>query len=290
MRPVLAPGVRVLRRSSGDLQVGIVAGRRVVLPDTDPVRRTLGRLSRGETLAADPDTDRVLALLAPVLVEGGGMGTPGVAPGDLAAAALLDPLDYPTRVARRRDARIGVDGTLGAGDPLPLLTAAGLGTADRGDRDRTAVLVLRVGEVDRDHLDPLVRAGLPHLLVRLVEGEALVGPFVAPGRTACVRCLDAHRVLDAPETPVLAAQHARARDERRDGVPEPVDSALATLATAWAVRDLVTHADGGQPSTWSATVHLTATLAAVTRTDWLRHPACGCNWLLDDLHSRTMVG
>jgi bacteriocin biosynthesis cyclodehydratase domain-containing protein len=290
-RPVLAPGLRVLRRSRTVLQVGLAAERRVLLPDSEPVRRTLGHLVRGEAPPEDPATLEVLDLLGPLLVDGTGLVVRGVATGDVAAAALLDPGGYPARLAARRRATIAVDGALGDVDPRPLIAAAGLRVADAADPDHTpaAVLVLSVGEPDRDELDPWVRASLAHLVVRLVEGQAIVGPFVEPGRTACLRCLDAHLAEDDPRAAVLAAGHARAAGSRRDGVAEPVDTALATLAVAWAVRDLVSQVEGERPSTWSTTVQLSATLSSVTQAEWRRHPACGCSWLPDAQVSRTMA-
>jgi bacteriocin biosynthesis cyclodehydratase domain-containing protein len=292
-RPVLAPGLRVLRRSRDQLQVGLAPHRRVRLPDTEAVRRTLSRLVRGEAVPGDPETAAVLQALAPVLVDGAGLVAPGVAVGDVAALALQDPAGYPARLAARRAARVAVRGTLDVPGPEALLAAAGVELADddpAGPRPPTAVLVLCSGEIDRGTLDPLVREAVPHLLVRLVEGTVTVGPFVEPGRTACLRCIDAHRSVDDPESGLLAARHALAAGDRHDGVADACDSALATLALAWAVRDLVTHAEHERPSTWSATVRLSATLTAVTQTEWLRHPACGCSWAHDEQTSSTMAG
>jgi bacteriocin biosynthesis cyclodehydratase domain-containing protein len=294
MRPVLAPGLRVLRRSREELQIGLGPDRRLTLADTEPVRRTLGHLLRGEAVPGDPASRDALEMLAPVLVDGAGLVASDVAAGDVAAAALRDPSGYAARLAGRRTAEISVVGTLEAtpADPRPLLAAAGLRVVEphaRPARTPTAVLVLALGEVDRSELDPLLRERRPHLVVRLVEGSALVGPFVEPGRTACLRCIDAHRAIDDPQAATMAALHALARDDRRDGVAEPVDTALAALAVAWAVRDLVTHVDGERPSTWSATVNLAAGLESVTQTEWLRHPACGCTWLPDAQVSITMA-
>jgi bacteriocin biosynthesis cyclodehydratase domain-containing protein len=285
-RPVLAPGLRVLRRSRTELQIGLAAEHRLLVPDTDAVRRTLGHLTRGEAVPEDAETSSVLELLAPVLVDGAGLLAVHAASGDVAAAALRDPAGYGARLEARRHARVLVSGSLGErADPVPLLAAAGIqvgqipahGTA----RPPDVVLALSVGEPDREAFDPLLRDGVAHLVVRIVEGTAVVGPFVEPGRTACLRCLDAHESLDDSLAPVLVDPHALLGDERRDGVAEPVDSALAALAVAWAARDLVTHVDGERPSTWSSTVRLAPALASVGQTEWLRHPACGCSWLPD---------
>ena len=284
-RPVLAPGLRVLPWSREELQIGLRPALR--LPTTEPVRRTLGHLLRGEALPADEAAAEVVTALRPVLVDGATLLAPDLSAGDVAAVALRDPSGYPERLAARRRARIAVTGSLGAADPRSLLAAGGVRTVD-DVAQATAVLVLAVGEVDRDDLDGLVRAGVPHLPVRVVEGEAVVGPFVEPGRTACLRCLDAHAAVGEPHRATLATRHARAAADRQDGVAEPVDTALATLAVAWAVRDLLTHAEGDRPSTWSATLRLGPALAPVTHTEWLRHPDCGCGWLPDDQVSRTM--
>jgi bacteriocin biosynthesis cyclodehydratase domain-containing protein len=270
------------------LQLGLYAERRVLLPDSEPVRRTLDHLLRAEAPPEDPATREVLASLAPVLVDAAGLVSPGVDTGDVAAAALLDPPGYRDRLAARARVSVQVVGDLPGADPRPLLTAAGLHVA-AAEESPTVVLVLSVGEVDRDALDPWVRTGLPHLVVRFVEGTAVIGPFVEPGRTACLRCLDAHRSEDDPRAAVLAAAHARAAGQRHDGVAEPLDSALASLALAWAARDLVTHAEGERPSTWSTTVELAATLSTVTQAEWLRHPECGCHWLPDAQLSSTMA-
>lgn len=291
MRLVLAPGVRVLRRSRTLLQVGLAPRRRVLLPDSEPVRRVLDRLLRAEEPPDDPPSREVLERLTPVLVDSGGLVVPGVPLGDVAAAALLDPVGYSERLAARRRSRVAVRGVLGEVDPLPLLRAAGLGLPEENGRERTptAVLLLADGEIDREQVDPWVRACIAHLPVRMIEGEAVVGPFVEPGRTACLRCLDAHRAEDDPRVPFLVAGHARAAGRRSDGVAEPVDTALATLAVAWAVRDLVSFVDGERPSTWSTTMHLSATLSSLTQAEWRRHPACGCGWLPDERSSRTMA-
>jgi bacteriocin biosynthesis cyclodehydratase domain-containing protein len=127
-----------------------------------------------------------------------------------------------------------------------------------------------------------VQLGTPHVLVRLVEGYAVVGPFVAPGRTACLRCGDAAATDLDPSWPLLVEQYSSlsARD-RRDGATEPVDPALAALAGAWALRDVASYLQGHRPSTWSTTLTLDPLLADVRTETWLRHPACGCTWTME---------
>ncbi len=214
-RPVLLPGLHVLERGNDEVQVGLDPARAVVLPATAAVRRTLAVLRVGGP-AEDADAESLHHLHRLGLVaEAGRLPRPPV-----------------PRVAVR---------TFGAAHlpPLPgLLHAAGLHvvptTAGAG-----VVLVAGVGEPDRELLDPCVRDGVPHLVVRLTEGDAVVGPFVVPGRTACLRCVDAHHA--GPTHGGRSWSRSRRRRTSRprdDAVPEPVDPALARLALAWAARDL----------------------------------------------------
>lgn len=157
-------------------------------------------------------------------------------------------------------------------------TAARPGKARAAVAARLGVLV-SVGEPAREELDPWVRAGTPHLVVRLVEGHAVIGPFVRPGDSACLRCVDAHHTDVDPAWPLLVAQHARAASRpREDRLPEPVDSALATLAAAWAAREVVTACEGGRPTTTGATIRLDPLLTALETHSWPVHPDCGCSW------------
>ncbi len=65
-------------------------------------------------------------------------------------------------------------------------------------------------------------------------------PFVQPGVTACLRCLDAHEVALDPRRPLLVEQLAR--------LPAaPIDPAVLALAQTWAARDLATYLGGGRP-------------------------------------------
>ncbi|MGO4255440.1 hypothetical protein, partial [Marmoricola sp. RAF53] len=206
--------------------------------------------------------------------------------------ALADPTGFAARLAARRLRAVAVLGDLGElGDdhgPDALLEAAGLGVGrDLGGRLPDAALVLSVGEPERELTDLLVHGSVPHLVLRLLEGTVVVGPLVVPGRTACLRCVDAHRADEDPLHPLLVATHHRA--VRHDGVAEPGDAARVALGVAWAVRDLVTHLDGGRAACWSATVRIPVDLAALQVVRWLRHPACSCIWVADAGPSSTMA-
>jgi bacteriocin biosynthesis cyclodehydratase domain-containing protein len=254
-RPVLLPGLHVLERGDGELQVGLDPARAVVLPASDAVRRTLAVL-RVAGPAADADAESLHGLHRLGLVADAG------------------------RLPRPSVPRLVVH-TFGA-TPWPglhdLLRTVGLELVPT-TADAALALVAGVGEPDRDLLDPYVRDGVPHLVLRMTEGDAVVGPFVVPGRTACLRCIDAHHAADDARWPLLVAQQAaRTSRLRDDAVPEPVDPALAQLALAWAARDLFSRAAGRAPASWSATIRLPPDLAEAEAVAWLRHPECGCWW------------
>lgn len=249
-RPVLLPGLPVVRRDARHLQVGIDPPRCAVVPDEPDVRRVLDRLAAGDPPApSTPAGHRTVQRLA--------------------AAGLLDDLD---RVERRRADRSGV--TVEVDGPVDLtrpttdrLRAAGLAIAD-GAEPAGVLLLLRDGPIPRRHLDRCARDGTPYLVLAAEPGAVTVGPFVEPGRTACLRCVDAHLGLLDPRRSLLL--------EQVDTVV-PRDPALHPVALAWAVADLVAWAEGRAPATWSATVRLDAALD-VRRTPWERHPGCGCAW------------
>ena len=290
MRPILRPGTHVLRRGRGELQVGLDPGSALVLPDSAAVRESLRLLGASADVASYAETGVVDLLADHRLLLDERELTPLLSPthGPPAATAALARAAGDTtsqvRTARGRSS-VQVRG-FGhpAGEALPeqavaLLETAGLGEQPARRGHLRCALLVGVGEPDREHSDDWLRAGTPHLPVRLTEGRAVVGPLVVPGVTACLRCVDAHCTDADPAWPLLVRQYATASArDRGDGVPEPLDPLLATLALAWAVRDLATFVDGGRPTSWSATVTLHPEPGHLETRSWLRHPACPCTW------------
>jgi bacteriocin biosynthesis cyclodehydratase domain-containing protein len=263
----LAPGLRVVRRGVSHLQIGLYDGRRALVPRTPDVEHTLGALV--DRRPVDPGPDGLAALAT--LQEHG---------------CLVAADDHARRTRRLRDGRVSLLGHLpGARD---LLARSGVRLAG-AHTDADVALVGGTGEVDRDRLDPLVRRGTSHLVVRLVDGAALVGPFVVPGVTACLRCIDAHRSIADPDHVPVTNRYVRATSRPRgDGTPDVTDPVLTALALAWAVRDVVAHLDGRRPATWSRTVFLDPEPSLRWEQDWSRHPECGCSWSVHDPASGTM--
>lgn len=262
-RPHLAPGLRVVARGHHHVQVGLYEDRRVLLPRTASVDRALDLLLGRAVGDEDPAVMEVLGQL------------------DRHGCLVWD---------RPRQTRVAVVGGFdlpGLPDAEALLEAAGL-TLTASTRSAEVVLVQSAGELDRQLLDPLTRDRTSHVVLRLVDGGAVLGPFVVPGATACLRCIDAHRCAGDPDHVAVTARYARATGQpRADGVPD-LDPVLAALALAWAVRDVVAHLDGREPSTWSRTLFLAADPARRSEQQWLRHPQCGCCWGADTHRSGTM--
>ena len=281
-RAMLRPGVWVVRLDDRHLRVGLGPDA-VVLPDVPEVRAMLPALSGGRSPVPWDETtlrhgQRLAA--AGLLVDGAAFWT-GIR--RARARGLTEPLvadvfargDGAARLRSRLSGRVALDVPPLWREPLAdLVRAEGLALATPDDL-ASARLVGRAGEPRRESVDDLVRVGEPHLLVRLVEGRVTVGPFVVPGRTACLRCVDAHLADRDPRRPLVLEQYADPAGGR--AVPEPVGPSLLALGWAAAVQDLVTWVEGDRPSSWSATLDIGPGLG-LTRTAWARHPHCGCSW------------
>ncbi|HSK33052.1 MAG TPA: TOMM precursor leader peptide-binding protein [Propionicimonas sp.] len=254
-RPHLAPGLRVVRRGLDHLQVGLYDARRVLLPRTAAVEHTLGLILQRQPLEGDP------AGVVDRLDRHGCLVWEQPFPPTTGTVAVAGRLDGP-----------------GLPDVGDLLAASGIATTRRPD-DADVVIVLSVGELPRERLDPLLRSRTSHVVVRLVDGAAVIGPFVVPGATACLRCIDAHESVRDPDHVAVTTRYADASSRpRADGVPDLVEPALAAVALAWVVRDVVAHLGGREPATWSRTLFLGPQPAVRSEQPWLRHPGCGCCW------------
>ena len=293
MHPFLTPGTHVLLRGPEELQVGLDPERSVVLPGRAPVLTSLAgapELVPALVRSGLADTDDHALRRA---LPGHDAGVPWVRH-TLSAVARRVRSALP-EVLEHRGSRVVMVTPFGhpmgrelAEELTRLCLRTGLrlpsrprpGPAPRRARHLSPLHVLiGVGEPTRDLVDGWLREGVPHLVVRLVEGRAVIGPFVVPGKTACLRCIDAYRTEEDPAWPLLVEQYARAtRSDRADGIPEPVDAALAAVAVGWAARELASYAENAVPVSWSSTTRLSATLDAVETRHWPQHPHCGCAW------------
>ncbi len=266
-RPRLRPGLHVVRRDAATLQIGVDPPARVLAPDTDGVRRLLAALRAAQPL--EPlSTDAFACLIDLLAVD---LVVDSTGPSTLTA-------QFGSTAAERARSRAAVSIEVSGVDPLArqaadALIAAGV-SAPRRTQPPTARLMLSEGEPVRGPIDDLVREGAPHLLVTSRAGCVELGPFVSPGLTACLRCVDAHRAESDPRRRLVVEQISQAV---AGGAPEPRDSLVWSLALAWAVRDLVRFAEGDRPSTWSTSYEI-GPLHPPRGVEWMRHPHCGCAW------------
>ena len=97
---------------------------------------------------------------------------------------------------------------------------------------------------------------------------AAIGPFVVPGRSPCVRCLDLSRSELDREWPLLLAQLARHRPDDDE------------VAMAWALGTAAAQVVGwlhhGRVPPLGVTIELPWEGLAPEARSWRRHPRCPC--------------
>ena len=153
-------------------------------------------------------------------------------------------------------------------------------TSVRGTRPSAVVVCSSAGAelpgADPEPADDLLAAGVPHLAVAVAGCTALVGPFVLPGSSACLWCLD-HRYRDAdPAWPALVDQ-LRLHHPRSHASLGIAASAAAAVAVAH-VLQVVDQGATARPASLDAQVELSAPDLLAVRRPVVRHPACGCGW------------
>ena len=249
-RPALRPGLRVVRRDDRHLQIGLDPPDRLVLRDQPRLLETLTSLDRR------PDAS-LLSTLDRLVAEG------WVVDADARPTAARDQAGRPAVAIQTDPALAETVARAGAAAGLRVVETPG---------PLTPRLVATLGEPRRRISDALVRDDVPHVFVTVRPTSVRIGPFVEPGRTTCLRCVDAHLGERDPRRATVLHQL-----ERLPARPESWDNGLAQLACAWAARDVVRRLDGAAPALRAATVTVTDDLE-VTRDVWLRHPHCGCAW------------
>ncbi|GHS84929.1 hypothetical protein AGMMS50218_01180 [Actinomycetota bacterium] len=162
------------------------------------------------------------------------------------------------------------------------------------DRPPDVVVLVHRGAADSAAGVALVSADLPHLSVVSREADAFVGPFVRPGASVCLRCLDLHRRDLDPAWPLLVPQllppdagppprwsqltgtrHPGRRPAHRAGIP----AALAGVCGALAAAQVLAHLDGAIPGATDAAYEISAPDVTPRRRAWQVHPECGCTRL-----------
>jgi hypothetical protein len=115
------------------------------------------------------------------------------------------------------------------------------------------------------------RSGVPHL-VATVRGETgVVGPFVVPGATSCLRCADLHRRDADPRWPALAAQLTATE------APPSGATVTCLLTAATAAVQVLAYLDGtAAPLTIDATMELRPPDLVPRLRRWSAHGECSC--------------
>ncbi|MFV9429560.1 hypothetical protein ACNJ7K_13600 [Rhodococcus aetherivorans] len=266
------PELAVLERSDGSIQLGWGPDTAtVVLPpegmdsfDLGVLVRLLdGRLTLDEVLDVVAERGLPSGRVRQVLDELTATGAVRQVP-----ASSVGP-------ARPRRVRVHGSGPLASAivEDLPVWDVRWVrsspGDEPQGPAD---CVVLADGQVPDPHLvDMLVRAGIPHLAVRIRDGRGIVGPFVLPGRSSCLRCADLVRTDLDPSWPRLASQLYG----RQGHAGRAVTSATAAMAVGQIEAFL--SADPSVTPAVDRTLELDLRTHCIVTRRWFRHPRCDCS-------------
>ncbi|NIZ91474.1 ThiF family adenylyltransferase [Kineococcus rubinsiae] len=122
----------------------------------------------------------------------------------------------------------------------------------------------------------LLAQDVPHLSVVVRDTDAVVGPLVLPGRTACLRCLDLHRTDADPGWPLALDQLSTAALSPTAAGTAHEETATATLLAGLVALQVLAHLDGLTPLARGATLEVLLPEGVVQVRRWLPHPECGC--------------
>ncbi len=288
MRPMLRPGLKILRRDAETVQLGLDWPGVTALRETPALRSVLEAIdgfrdAAGVVLAATasgPTREHCETALA-VLVDCGAVvdsrarQAPHLTESSESALWLLaGPGRGPRELVQARlGCAVWVDGSGAVADALrQLIEVANLGVC-RDRLDASVVILAGDCEPDRDRADAMMHAGRPHLWVYVRDLVGIVGPFVVPGATACLRCTDAARADCDPAWPTLVVS-ATVKP-----LPVPAcDAVLATLVAAWAAQEVSLWASDIRPQTCGRVVEVPLGCGPVECVTFDVHPSCGCGW------------
>lgn len=300
-RPRLVPGTPVIDLGAHGLQIGCDSDRGLrVRQVPEPLRKVAGALRGRRTIAelaaaydCDPDlVDNLVrtleerGLLACESPTSGPLGgtphvqliTPHALAVDL-SVALLDAGVGSVQVVTSRSTGI----VAGIGRRRPSLarrtSTAAVQVVDHHRRvplpwGTPTVVVSSQLEPDRALVADLMRSDAPHLVVRPRPLGVVVGPFVVPGRTACLSCTDHTRLALDP----LWDRELLALSTTPAVVPPEVEPWVA----ATVVQQLSRWARDGRAELVGQTYELSTQSWRLDRRRWEAEPTCGCRWTPHD--------
>lgn len=288
MRPLLRPGLSVLRRDVRTLQLGLDWPGLCVLHETPALAAVLAAVDgfrdfSGVVMAAvesgisAEEAQSALEVLIDcgALIDQAASRRPDVPESSWASWWLLA---GPGRAAgdiraerRRRQVTVIGDGQV-AERIRPLLAAADVPLSNH-PATADVVVIASDCEPTREVADSLMRDGVPHLWAWVRDVVGVVGPFVVPGTTGCLRCADQARADVDPAWPTLL-QSVTARRP----TAAACDTLLAALVAALAAQEVATWASGLGAQTLNTVIELPQGFGDIDRRSLEMHPRCGCGW------------
>lgn len=139
---------------------------------------------------------------------------------------------------------------------------------NRLDEADLVVIACHTCEPERWLTSQLTAAGRASLIVRAEPDRGVVGPWVDPGRTPCLRCLDLLRSELDPRWPRLLAQLCGTR-----WTPDP---AMVDWLVGEAVADIARWHSGRPSDLAGRTLELWLPGYQRYSSSWAQHPACSC--------------
>ncbi len=131
-----------------------------------------------------------------------------------------------------------------------------------------------------------MRLRIPHLLVRVRDGRGVIGPFVIPGRTSCLRCADLTRTDADPSWPRLAAQlSGREGRAERAVIAATVAAAVAQLDMFFARTSPATGPPREEGLVLDRTVEWDLLRTQLVTRRWHRHPHCDCSTIFPSVQA-----
>ena len=132
------------------------------------------------------------------------------------------------------------------------------------------LIVLATGtcEPDRWLTDRITSAGHPTLVVRADSDRGVIGPFIQPRQTPCLRCLDLLRSELDPRWPLLVAQLCRLRTRPAAALVEWLAGEAVAEVGRWRAGEL--------PELAGRTFELSLSRLQRSSVSWAAHPACTC--------------
>ena len=276
------PDPAVLSRPDGRLQLGWTPGRAVLLTlpagvDARAVKSILRTMDGSKSRAA-------------ILWEASRRGIP-TSVTEQFLAQLADSGFVHT--ARRNTATVRIHGVGPLSDAVErALVTGGVSTRrSRGYRNTDVVrswneqLVVLADDVVTDPrlVSDLVRCGLPHLSVRIRDGNGVVGPLVLPGRSSCLRCADIIRSELDPHWLHLSAQLLGSAGHAESAmIHASVALALAEIDATLGALDLPGVEDlpsAATAASLSSTLEIALRPYRITTRRWPRQISCSCQYL-----------